>query len=64
MELCPDGDLRKYLNSKNKKLPEEEAINIIRQLMKGFKEITDKVKKKKLKYTLLKVFPFYIGIYA
>lgn len=43
MELCPDGDLRNYLNSKNKKLSEDEAINILRQLMRGLKEITSKV---------------------
>jgi calcium-dependent protein kinase len=39
LELCPDGDLDKFLEQHNLKLPENIAVEILRQLMNGFKEL-------------------------
>ena len=38
MEYCKDGDLKKYLKSK-KKLSDEEAYDILRQIIKGYQEL-------------------------
>jgi len=34
-EYCPDGDLRGYLK-KRKRLPEQEAINFLKDILRGF----------------------------
>lgn len=35
MDYCKDGDLKKYLKIK-KKLPEEEAFEVMKQVIKGY----------------------------
>ena len=37
MEFCGGGDLKRYC--RNRKLPEEEAAEILRQICQGFQEI-------------------------
>lgn len=35
MELCQEGDLFKYLESKNFKLQEKEVVQIVKQILSG-----------------------------
>jgi len=41
LELCPDGDLRKFIHTNNGHLPENLSLDILNQLMIGFKELVD-----------------------
>lgn len=38
MDFCRDGDLKKYLRNK-KKVNEEEAFEIMKQVLKGYQEL-------------------------
>ena len=40
MELCLDGDLKTFMDSKpNKRLTEEEAVIFLKHITEGFKEL-------------------------
>ena len=41
LELCPDGDLRKFIHTNNGHLQENLCLDILNQLMIGFKELVD-----------------------
>lgn len=41
LEFCPDGDLDKYIRKNGGSLKEDQGINVMRQLMSGFKNLVD-----------------------
>jgi len=41
LEFCPDGDLHDFINKTQRGLEEQQAIHVLKDIMKGFKVMAD-----------------------